>query len=79
MGSNHLTFQQEKVYFFLLDYFQKHKRSPYIREIQVSCNFRSHKSAIDKLNSLEKKGYIKRTLNKHRNIRLIRRKEEVNR
>ena len=77
MGSNHLTFRQEKVYLFVKDYIQLKRRSPYIREIQTACNITSHKSVIDRLIALEKKGYIKRRFNKHRNIRLIKRKEET--
>jgi len=43
---------------------------PYIREIQEGCNIQSYKSAVDKLLALEKKGYIKRSINKHRSIKL---------
>jgi SOS-response transcriptional repressor LexA len=49
-------------------YIEKNSVSPYIREIQEGCGIVSYKSAVDKLLALEKKGYIKRTLNKHRSI-----------
>lgn len=77
MGSNHLTFYQEKVYSFIKEYIQLNGYAPYIREIQHACNINSHKSVIDRLSSLEKKGYIKRKFNKHRNIKLIKRKENL--
>lgn len=51
----------------------QHRRSPLIREIQLGCNILSYKSAVDRLNSLEHKGYIRRIPNKHRGVRLLRR------
>jgi len=63
-----LTKKQKQVYDFIKMYMQKNKKSPYIREIQESCGIISYKCAVDKLLALEKKGYIKRTLNKHRSI-----------
>jgi len=44
-----------------------------IREIQIGCGIASYKSAIDRLNALERKGYIKRAPHKHRGIRLAKR------
>ena len=63
-----LTKKQDEVYSFIRDYIQKNNRSPYIREIQQGCGTLSYKGAIDKLLALERKGYIKRKLNKHRSI-----------
>ena len=74
MGSNNLTKLQHRVYAFIKSYISENKHAPYIREIQEYCEINSHKSAIDRLISLEKKGYIKRKLNKHRNIKLVYRK-----
>lgn len=65
-----LTDKQNQVFQFLQDYIKKHNRSPYIREIQETCNIVSYKSVLDKLIALERKGYIKRILNKHRSIKL---------
>ena len=67
----HLTEKQKEVYIFIQGYIANNKHSPYIREIQQGLNINSHKSVIDRLLALEKKGYIKRKLNKHRSIRLI--------
>lgn len=64
----HLTEKQKQVYLFIRDYILSHKHSPYIREIQEALGISSHKSVIDRLLALEKKGYIKRKLNKHRSI-----------
>jgi SOS-response transcriptional repressor LexA len=64
----YLTTRQKVVYDYLKTYFQENKRSPYIREIQEACQFSSHKAVIDKLLALERKGFIKRKLNKHRGI-----------
>lgn len=69
--SNKLTPHQEKVYLFIKEYIALNKCSPYIRQIQESCNIRSHKSVIDRLNALERKGYIKRKISQHRSIRLV--------
>lgn len=65
-----LTTKQKLVYNFLKKYINKNNRAPYIREIQTSCSINSYKSVIDKLIALERKGYIQRTINKHRSIRL---------
>ena len=58
---------------YILRYLAEHRRSPLIREIQLGCEIISYKSAIDRLNALEHKGFIKRTPNKHRGIRIPRR------
>ena len=65
-----LTLKQKKIYEYIKDYISKHKKSPYIREIQEGCKIKFYKSVVDKLISLEKKGFIKRELNKHRSIKL---------
>ncbi len=65
-----LTLKQKKIYEYIKDYISKHKKSPYIREIQEGCKIKFYKSVVDKLISLEKKGLIKRELNKHRSIKL---------
>jgi SOS-response transcriptional repressor LexA len=71
--ANHLTSHQEEVYLFIKDYISRNKFAPYIREIQEFCNIQSHKLVIDRLNSLERKGYIKRRINQHRSIKLVNR------
>lgn len=63
-----LTQKQKEVYDYIRSYMEKNAISPYIREIQEGCSIQSYKSAVDKLLALEKKGYIKRSLNKHRSI-----------
>lgn len=69
--SNKLTPKQEKVYLFLRDYIHEHKHAPYLREIQEALEIKSHKSAIDRLVALERKGYIRRKINKHKGIKLV--------
>ena len=71
MSNNHLTLHQEILYTFIKGYIAKNGHSPYLREIQEACNIKSHKSVIDRLVSLERKGYIKRKINQHRSIRLL--------
>lgn len=66
-----LTARQQEVLAFVRDYIEKNKRAPYIREIQEGCSIFSYKAAVDKLLSLEKKGYIHRILNKHRGIAVV--------
>ena len=68
-----LTGKQQTVLGFIQRYFAEHRISPLIREIQTGCQITSYKSAIDRLNALERKGFIKRASNKHRGIRLVRR------
>ena len=66
-----LTTRQQEVLDFVRGYIDKNKRAPYIREIQEGCRIFSYKAAVDKLLSLEKKGYIRRILNKHRGIAVL--------
>lgn len=66
-----LTVRQQAVLEFVREYIEKNKRAPYIREIQEGCSIFSYKAAVDKLLSLEKKGYIRRILNKHRGIAVL--------
>jgi len=68
-----LTTKQQALYNFIVRYLREHRQSPLIREVQVGCQILSYKSAIDRLNALERKGFIKRMPNKHRGIRLARR------
>ena len=63
-----LTKKQKSVFDYIKAYIEENTVAPYIREIQAGCNIVSYKSAVDKLLALEKKGYIKRALNKHRSI-----------
>ncbi|MFH1867826.1 MAG: hypothetical protein ABH843_02530 [Candidatus Omnitrophota bacterium] len=65
-----LTKKQKAVFDFIKRYMNEKKQAPYIREIQDACGITSYKSAVDKLLALEKKGYIKRALNKHRSIKI---------
>jgi len=66
-----LTKKQQLVLGFIKTHIGKNKQAPYIREIQDACGIVSYKSAVDKLLALEKKGYIQRSLNKHRSIKII--------
>jgi repressor LexA len=72
-----LTQKQQNVYDYIKSYLKKNAVSPYIREIQEGCSITSYKSAVDKLLALEKKGYITRSLNKHRSIVLNENQESV--
>ena len=67
-----LTHKQQAVFEFIRGYLAAHRMSPLIREIQAGCRITSYKSAIDRLNALERKRLIARTPNKHRGIRLVR-------
>jgi len=66
-----LTKKQKAVYNFIKRYKDEKRQAPYIREIQAGCGIVSYKSVVDKLLALEKKGYIKRTLSKHRSIEVV--------
>lgn len=66
-----LTQKQKSVLEFLQQYLDKNRHAPFIREIQDGCDIVSYKSVIDRLNALERKGYIKRLPNKHRGIKIL--------
>ncbi len=68
--NNKLTSHQAQVFFFIKSYIIEKRHAPYLREIQEACKIQSHKIVIDRLNALERKGYIKRKFNQHRSIRL---------
>ena len=72
LASFTLTQKQQAVYDFIQRYFHDHSKSPLIREIQFGCQITSYKSALDRLNALERKGMIRRIPNKHRGIKLTR-------
>jgi repressor LexA len=71
MKQYNLTQKQLAVYDYIKNYMQKYNQSPYIREIQEACGINSYKITLDRLSSLEKKGYIRRRLNKHRSIAVV--------
>ena len=75
LPSRTLTLKQQTVLDFLRRYFDANRRSPLIREIQAGCQILSYKSALDRLNALERKGLIRRLPNKHRGIKLLKRQE----
>ena len=58
---------------FIERYITDRRVAPLIREVQSGCQIASYKSAIDRLNAIERKGFIKRLPNKHRGIKLVRR------
>jgi len=71
MVGNKLTKKQKAVLDFIKHHIHEKSQAPYIREIQDACGIISYKSAVDKLLALERKGHIKRTINKHRSIELL--------
>ncbi len=71
-----LTPKQQIILHFLHQFFTEHQKSPLIREIQHGCQIVSYKSAVDRLNALEHKGFIKRVPNKHRGILILKPLEE---
>lgn len=75
--SNNLNPNQKTIYLFLREYISRNKFSPYLREIQQGCNISSHKTVIDRLTAIERKGYIKRKINQHRGIKLINGKDFI--
>lgn len=73
MAKPTLTSKQQLMLDFIERYVTDHRVAPLIREIQSGCQIASYKSAIDRLNAIERKGFIKRLPNKHRGIKLARR------
>jgi len=68
MKAMNLTTKQSRVLNYIKEYIGKNNVSPFIREVQEGCGINSYKAAVDKLLVLEKKGFIRRELNKHRSI-----------
>lgn len=77
MAKTSLTIKQAAVFEFIQRYVNEHQRSPLIREVQAGCQIASYKSALDRLNAIERKGLIKRIPNKHRGIKVLRRAAAV--
>mgnify|MGYP001566723550 FL=1 len=77
MAKTSLTPKQAAVFEFIQRYVAEQHRSPLIREIQTGCQIASYKSALDRLNAIERKGLIKRAPNKHRGIKVLRRAAEL--
>ena len=50
-----LTRKQQTVFEYLQRYMGEHRQSPLIREIQEGCHIVSYKSALDRLNALERR------------------------
>ena len=73
MTKSSLTHKQQMVLDYIHRYFSEYRRYPLIREVQEGCAITSYKSALDRLNALDRKGFIRRLPNKHRGIRLVRR------
>ena len=72
-----LTQKQQVVLSYIQSYLATYQQSPLIREVQLGCQIASYKSTLDRLNSLERKGWIKRLPNKHRGVQLLRKAEDV--
>ncbi len=60
---------------YIQRYIAEHGCAPLIREIQDGCQIASYKSTVDRLNALERKGFIRRRPNIHRGIRVRQRLE----
>ena len=73
MGKGFVTQKQQALLEFLQRYVIEQRRAPFIWEIQAGCQITSYKSAVDRLNALERKGFIRRIPNKHRGIKLVKR------
>lgn len=71
MAKRTLTTKQQAVLSFIQQYLNEQRQAPLIREIQAGCQIESYKSVIDRLNALERKGYITRAPNKHRAIKVV--------
>lgn len=70
MKALNLTPKQNEVFSYIKGYIERNNIAPLIREVQKGCGMNSYKTAVDKLLVLEKKGFIKRELNKHRGIKI---------
>ena len=71
MYSNALTKKQEEIYNYIRKAIVSHKGAPSVREIGTAVGLRSTASVVAHLDTLEQKGYIKKSQGKARNIELI--------
>ena len=65
-----LTPYQKTLYFYLKNYIQEQGFSPTLQEIRLALGIKFLNSVVQRLNSLEEKGYIRRTEHVERNIEL---------
>ena len=65
------TEKQEKTLGLIREYLEKHKKAPTITELQKKLRLRSIRSVTQRLESLERKGFIKRDKFQHRSIMLL--------
>jgi len=72
-----LTKRQKECLSFIEEYIESYGHSPSIRDICSGLNIASPSAALKILNTLEKKGYIKRSKNLSRAIELIRKKNAL--
>jgi repressor LexA len=66
-----LTPAQEQTLTFIKNYLAKHGKSPTITELQKSLKLASTRSVTQRLESLEKKGFIRRDRFQHRSIQVL--------
>jgi len=65
-----LTEKQRQVFEFIREAMREYHRPPTVREIAERFGFRSPKAATDHLDALERKGFIRRSGRKSRNIEI---------
>ncbi|KKN41844.1 hypothetical protein LCGC14_0719040 [marine sediment metagenome] len=71
MQSTELTDRQRAVLDYLVEFAIVRQKPPTIREIQEYFGYDSPNSAVSHLDALERKGFIRRSGDKSRNIELL--------
>lgn len=66
-----LTPVQEQTLSLIKSYIAKHGKSPTVTELQKSLKLRSLRSVVQRLETLEKKGFIRRDRFQHRSIKVL--------
>tara|TARA_R100000152_G_C6632831_1_gene79864 strand:- start:198 stop:413 length:216 start_codon:yes stop_codon:yes gene_type:complete len=66
-----ITPSQLKILRYLQTYYKKKAYMPTIREITSAMGFTAPSATVEKLNSLQKKGYIERKKNEARAIKIL--------
>lgn len=69
--SNQLTTRQTQIFHFVEDFHKKHGGAPTLRELCDHFSFKSLSSAQGHLRLIEQKGFLTKTANRSRSIRLV--------
>jgi len=77
-NTNILTLKQQETLTYLKNYILKHDQAPFLSEMKKHFGLSSNRSVTQRLDALEKKGYIARDHFKRRGLRIVGLQKENN-